>query len=47
MEFASLEEDPAQPDTLGATEVVVSQTQFVDNVTRVSAVTLPLPKVTE
>jgi hypothetical protein len=40
---ATLQEAAMQPDTLAAGEVVISATQFVDNVTRVSAEDLPLP----
>jgi Right handed beta helix region len=41
---ATLDEVPSQPDTLGASEVAISQTQFIDNDTRVSSSTLPLPQ---
>ena len=40
---ATLQEVAMQPGTLAADEVVISATQFVDNVTRVSADELPLP----
>jgi hypothetical protein len=41
----TLEEEPTQPSSLGATQVVVSQSQFVGNVTRVSSMMLPLATV--
>jgi hypothetical protein len=40
---AMLEEVAAQPDTLGPGEVAISQSQFIDNMTRVSGAELPLP----
>jgi hypothetical protein len=40
---ATLEEVDLQPTTLGSTEVAVSQTQFVDNATRISSQMLPIP----
>jgi hypothetical protein len=44
---ATLEEVATPPDTLGPLQVVVSQSQFIDNVTRVSAEDLPLPGVSK
>jgi hypothetical protein len=44
---AMLEEVATQPDTLGGGEVAISQSQFIDNVTRVSADELPIPTLTE
>jgi hypothetical protein len=44
---AMLEEVATQPDTLGGGEIAISQSQFIDNVTRVSADELPIPTLSE
>jgi hypothetical protein len=44
---ATLEQADMQPDSLGAMQVVISQTQFIDNVTKVSSTDLPIPPVSK